>query len=36
VQAVFVAVAAHRLQPQRNAERAALTSALLTAVGVRA
>lgn len=36
VQAVFIAVAAHRLQPQRNAERVALASALLAEASVRA
>ncbi|MHB8309601.1 MAG: AAA family ATPase, partial [Metallibacterium sp.] len=36
VQAVFIAVAAHRLQPQRNTERAALASVLLAEVSVRA
>ncbi len=36
VQAVFIAVAAHRLQPRRNTERAALASVLLAEVSVRA
>ncbi len=36
VQAVFAAVAAHRLQPLRNSSRESLAAALLAEVSVRA